>query len=81
MLCLVTDRRVRPVVEQCREAVQTGVDTKNVLAVNVPAAIAECQGKDKCTGYGHTPDEMLPFTRTRCSKLQRCLAWITLRSA
>jgi len=26
MLCLVTDRRVRPVVEQCREAVRAGVD-------------------------------------------------------
>jgi len=26
MLCLVTDRRVRPVVEQCREAVGAGVD-------------------------------------------------------
>jgi thiamine-phosphate pyrophosphorylase len=25
-LCLVTDRRLRPVVEQCREAVQAGVD-------------------------------------------------------
>jgi len=26
MLCLVTDRRLRPVVEQCSEAVQAGVD-------------------------------------------------------
>jgi thiamine-phosphate pyrophosphorylase len=25
-LCLVTDRRVRPVLEQCREAIQAGVD-------------------------------------------------------
>jgi len=26
MLCLVTDRRLRPVVEQCSEAVQAGID-------------------------------------------------------
>jgi thiamine-phosphate pyrophosphorylase len=26
MLCLVTDRRLRPIVEQCSEAVQAGVD-------------------------------------------------------
>ena len=51
------------------QTVQTGVDTKNVLAVNVPAAIAECQGKDKCTGYGHTPDEMLVFYKDAMQRI------------
>jgi putative ABC transport system permease protein len=51
------------------QTVHTGVDTQHVLAINVPAAIAECQGKGKCTGYGHTPDEMLAFYKDTMQRI------------
>ena len=43
------------------QAVQTGIDTRKVLAINVPAIVADCKSSGECSGYGNTPDQMLAF--------------------